>query len=154
MYLNPCITRHEWHIENWTAWLCLYHDQNQMFDVIRFSFLHVCLAVDGLEKSSSLASCDVVVDRATNTQNAPTSRQQRGKLSSIGQLFKPWKWRKKKSSDKFQDLSKGRVSVCLFESVHKTFWRSCLDLCSTLSVNRSSCSQKACKRKMCLVALT
>ncbi|KAI4812222.1 hypothetical protein KUCAC02_023627, partial [Chaenocephalus aceratus] len=61
---------------------------------------------DGLEKSSSLASCDVVVDRATNTQNAPTSRQQRGKLSSIGQLFKPWKWRKKKSSDKFQDLSK------------------------------------------------
>ncbi|XP_010770706.1 phosphatase and actin regulator 2 isoform X4 [Notothenia coriiceps] len=63
-------------------------------------------SVDGLEKSSSLASCDVVVDSATNTQNAPTSRQQRGKLSSIGQLFKPWKWRKKKSSDKFQDLSK------------------------------------------------
>ncbi|KAL3050528.1 hypothetical protein OYC64_012539 [Pagothenia borchgrevinki] len=63
-------------------------------------------SVDGLEKSSSLASCDVVVDSATNTQNAPTSRQQRGKLSSIGQLFKPWKWRKKKTSNKFQDLSK------------------------------------------------
>ncbi|XP_034008466.1 phosphatase and actin regulator 2 isoform X1 [Trematomus bernacchii] len=63
-------------------------------------------SVDGLEKSSSLASCDVVVDSAANTQNAPTSRQQRGKLSSIGQLFKPWKWRKKKTSDKFQDLSK------------------------------------------------
>ncbi|TKS85799.1 Phosphatase and actin regulator 2 [Collichthys lucidus] len=31
--------------------------------------------VDGLEKSSSLASCDVVVDSATNTQNAPGSRQ-------------------------------------------------------------------------------
>ncbi|XP_034093934.1 phosphatase and actin regulator 2 isoform X2 [Gymnodraco acuticeps] len=29
-----------------------------------------------------------------------------GKLSSIGQTFKPWKWRKKKTSDKFQDLSK------------------------------------------------
>ncbi|XP_035518982.1 phosphatase and actin regulator 2 isoform X3 [Morone saxatilis] len=62
--------------------------------------------VDGLEKSSSLASCDVVVDSATNTQNAPASRQQRGKLSSLGKLFKPWKWRKKKTSDKFQDLSK------------------------------------------------
>ncbi|XP_051815452.1 LOW QUALITY PROTEIN: phosphatase and actin regulator 2 [Acanthochromis polyacanthus] len=62
--------------------------------------------VDGLEKSSSLASCDVVVDSATNTQNAPGSRQQRGKLSSLGKLFKPWKWRKKKTSDKFQDLSK------------------------------------------------
>ncbi|XP_027133205.1 phosphatase and actin regulator 2 isoform X1 [Larimichthys crocea] len=63
-------------------------------------------SVDGLEKSSSLASCDVVVDSATNTQNAPGSRQQRGKLSSLGRLFKPWKWRKKKTSDKFQDLSK------------------------------------------------
>ncbi|XP_008282810.1 phosphatase and actin regulator 2 isoform X2 [Stegastes partitus] len=63
-------------------------------------------SVDGLEKSSSLASCDVVVDSAANTQNAPGSRQQRGKLSSLGKLFKPWKWRKKKTSDKFQDLSK------------------------------------------------
>ncbi|XP_061824693.1 phosphatase and actin regulator 2 isoform X4 [Nerophis lumbriciformis] len=57
-------------------------------------------SVDGLEKSSSLASCDVVVDDTHNT------RQQRGKLSTLGRLFKPWKWRKKKSSDRFQDLSK------------------------------------------------
>uniref|UniRef100_A0A8D3B9R1 Phosphatase and actin regulator n=1 Tax=Scophthalmus maximus TaxID=52904 RepID=A0A8D3B9R1_SCOMX len=63
-------------------------------------------SVDGLEKSSSLASCDVVVESATNAQNAPASRPQRGKLSSLGKLFKPWKWRKKKTSDKFQDLSK------------------------------------------------
>ncbi|XP_077961086.1 phosphatase and actin regulator 2 isoform X1 [Gasterosteus aculeatus] len=63
-------------------------------------------SVDGLEKSSSLASCDVVVDNAAGTQNAPATRQQRGKLSSLGKLFKPWKWRKKKTSDKFQDLSK------------------------------------------------
>uniref|UniRef100_A0A3P8UT20 Phosphatase and actin regulator n=1 Tax=Cynoglossus semilaevis TaxID=244447 RepID=A0A3P8UT20_CYNSE len=64
-------------------------------------------SVDGLEKSSSLASCDVVVDSATNTQNASAPRQQqKGKLSSLGKLFKPWKWRKKKTSDKFQDLSK------------------------------------------------
>uniref|UniRef100_UPI0037E7029E phosphatase and actin regulator 2 n=1 Tax=Semicossyphus pulcher TaxID=241346 RepID=UPI0037E7029E len=62
-------------------------------------------SVDGLEKSS-LASCEVAVESASNTQNAPASRQQRGKLSSLGKLFKPWKWRKKKTSDKFQDLSK------------------------------------------------
>ncbi|XP_071399637.1 phosphatase and actin regulator 2 [Centroberyx affinis] len=68
--------------------------------------LRSACSVDGLEKSSSLASCDVVVGSATNTQNAPASRQQRGKLSSLGKLFKPWKWRKKKTSDKFQDLSK------------------------------------------------
>ncbi|CAK6967111.1 phosphatase and actin regulator 2 isoform X2 [Scomber scombrus] len=62
--------------------------------------------VDGLEKSPSLPGCDVVVDSATNTQNAAGPRQQRGKLSSLGKIFKPWKWRKKKTSDKFQDLSK------------------------------------------------
>ncbi|XP_062286166.1 phosphatase and actin regulator 2 isoform X1 [Scomber scombrus] len=63
-------------------------------------------SVDGLEKSPSLPGCDVVVDSATNTQNAAGPRQQRGKLSSLGKIFKPWKWRKKKTSDKFQDLSK------------------------------------------------
>lgn len=76
--------------------------------------MHVCPLVDGLEKSSSLASCDVVVDSATNTQNSHASRQQRGKLSSLGKLFKPWKWRKKKTSDKFQDLSKGKGLMFVF----------------------------------------
>lgn len=78
-----------------------------------FVFLHVYRLVEGLDKSASLASCDVGVELATNTQNAPASRQQRGKLSSLGKLFKPWKWRKKKTSDKFQDLSKGRTSCML-----------------------------------------
>ena len=63
--------------------------------------------VDGLEKAS-LANCDVVVGGPA-TQNAPL--KQRGKLSTFGKLFRPWKWRKKKTSDKFQDLSKG-VYVC------------------------------------------
>ncbi|XP_012774706.1 phosphatase and actin regulator 2 isoform X4 [Maylandia zebra] len=63
-------------------------------------------SVEGLEKSTSLASCDVAVDSSANAQNAHASRQQRGKLSTLGKLFKPWKWRKKKTSDKFQDLSK------------------------------------------------
>uniref|UniRef100_A0A3P8YCI5 Phosphatase and actin regulator n=1 Tax=Esox lucius TaxID=8010 RepID=A0A3P8YCI5_ESOLU len=56
-------------------------------------------ALDGLEKAS-LANCDVVVGC---TQTQPL--KQKGKLSSIGKIFKPWKWRKKKPSDKFQDLS-------------------------------------------------
>uniref|UniRef100_A0A8C9S4J8 Phosphatase and actin regulator n=1 Tax=Scleropages formosus TaxID=113540 RepID=A0A8C9S4J8_SCLFO len=55
---------------------------------------------DGLEKAS-LANSDVVV---ADTQNPPL--KQKGKLSSLGKIFKPWKWRKKKTSDKFQDLSK------------------------------------------------
>ncbi|XP_046724736.1 phosphatase and actin regulator 2 isoform X2 [Silurus meridionalis] len=56
--------------------------------------------VDGLEKSS-LANCDVVVGGSQSAQ-----LKGKGKLSSLGKIFKPWKWRKKRTSDKFQDLSK------------------------------------------------
>ncbi|XP_072534528.1 phosphatase and actin regulator 2 isoform X4 [Salminus brasiliensis] len=55
-------------------------------------------SVDGLEKAS-LANCDVVVGGSSQLKG-------KGKLSSLGKIFKPWKWRKKRTSDKFQDLSK------------------------------------------------
>ncbi|XP_067278093.1 phosphatase and actin regulator 2 isoform X2 [Pseudorasbora parva] len=58
-------------------------------------------SVDGLEKSS-LANCDVVV----GSSQSPPLKGKGGKLSSLGKIFKPWKWRKKRTSDKFQDLSK------------------------------------------------
>lgn len=33
--------------------------------------------------------------------------KRKGKLSTLGKIFKPWKWRKKKSSDKFKEASEG-----------------------------------------------
>lgn len=36
----------------------------------------------------------------------PTKRK--SKFSSFGKIFKPWKWRKKKSSDKFKETSEGK----------------------------------------------
>ncbi|XDV50258.1 hypothetical protein PO909_019339 [Leuciscus waleckii] len=57
-------------------------------------------SVDGLEKSS-LANCDVV-----GSSQSSQLKGKGGKLSSLGKIFKPWKWRKKRTSDKFQDLSK------------------------------------------------
>ncbi|XP_016390237.1 phosphatase and actin regulator 2 isoform X3 [Sinocyclocheilus rhinocerous] len=62
--------------------------------------LRSACSVDGLEKSS-LANCDVVVGSSQSPQ-----LKGKGKLSSLGKIFKPWKWRKKRTSDKFQDLSK------------------------------------------------
>ncbi|XP_051946122.1 phosphatase and actin regulator 2-like isoform X3 [Xyrauchen texanus] len=56
-------------------------------------------SVEGLEKSS-LANCDVV-----GSSQSPQLKE-KGKLSTLGKIFKPWKWRKKRTSDKFQDLSK------------------------------------------------
>ncbi|XP_076830020.1 phosphatase and actin regulator 2 isoform X4 [Brachyhypopomus gauderio] len=62
--------------------------------------LRTASSVEGLEKSA-LANCDVVVGGS----QAPQLKG-KGKLSSLGKIFKPWKWRKKRTSDKFQDLSK------------------------------------------------
>ncbi|NXF38746.1 PHAR4 regulator, partial [Nyctibius bracteatus] len=45
----------------------------------------------------------------------PTKRK--SKFSSFGKIFKPWKWRKKKSSDKFKETSEGRVMGAGWESL-------------------------------------
>ncbi|XP_009317429.1 PREDICTED: phosphatase and actin regulator 2 [Pygoscelis adeliae] len=57
------------------------------------------LAVDGLDKAS-IANSD---GPAPGSQTPPFKRK--GKLSTIGKIFKPWKWRKKKTSDKFRETS-------------------------------------------------
>ncbi|XP_068866656.1 phosphatase and actin regulator 2 isoform X3 [Aphelocoma coerulescens] len=55
--------------------------------------------VDGLDKAS-IANSD---GPAPGSQTPPFKRK--GKLSNIGKIFKPWKWRKKKTSDKFRETS-------------------------------------------------
>uniref|UniRef100_A0A8C3PR13 Phosphatase and actin regulator n=1 Tax=Calidris pygmaea TaxID=425635 RepID=A0A8C3PR13_9CHAR len=63
-------------------------------------------AVDGLDKAS-IANSD---GPAPGSQTPPFKRK--GKLSTIGKIFKPWKWRKKKTSDKFRETSAdGDVTV-------------------------------------------
>ncbi|XP_074920113.1 phosphatase and actin regulator 2 isoform X5 [Chelonoidis abingdonii] len=56
-------------------------------------------AVDGLDKAS-VANSD---GPTPGSQTPPFKRK--GKLSTIGKIFKPWKWRKKKTSDKFKETS-------------------------------------------------
>ncbi|NWY38281.1 PHAR2 regulator, partial [Sylvia atricapilla] len=55
--------------------------------------------VDGLDKAS-IANSD---GPAPGSQTPPFKRK--GKLSNIGKIFKPWKWRKKKTSEKFRETS-------------------------------------------------
>ncbi|XP_044866764.1 phosphatase and actin regulator 2 isoform X3 [Mauremys mutica] len=55
--------------------------------------------VDGLDKAS-IANSD---GPTPGSQTPPFKRK--GKLSTIGKIFKPWKWRKKKTSDKFKETS-------------------------------------------------
>ncbi|XP_075059322.1 phosphatase and actin regulator 2 isoform X2 [Mixophyes fleayi] len=56
-------------------------------------------SVDGLDKAS-IANCD-----APNSGNQTPPLKRKGRLSSIGKIFKPWKWRKKKASEKFCETS-------------------------------------------------
>lgn len=56
-------------------------------------------SVDGLDKAS-IANSD---GPAAGSQTPPFKRK--GKLSTFGKIFKPWKWRKKKTSDKFRETS-------------------------------------------------
>ncbi|KAM5283354.1 phosphatase and actin regulator 2 isoform 6-T6 [Hipposideros larvatus] len=61
--------------------------------------VHISGSVDGLDKAS-IANSD---GPTPGSQTPPFKRK--GKLSTIGKIFKPWKWRKKKTSDKFRETS-------------------------------------------------
>lgn len=73
---------------------CCFSLSLQLFS--DFIFLY---AVDGLDKAS-IANSD---GPTPGSQTPPFKRK--GKLSTIGKIFKPWKWRKKKTSDKFRETS-------------------------------------------------
>lgn len=44
--------------------------------------------------------------RPQSTHIPPLERKTSGKLSALGRLFKPWKWKRKKKSDKFEAASR------------------------------------------------
>ncbi|XP_004846093.1 phosphatase and actin regulator 2 isoform X2 [Heterocephalus glaber] len=72
-----------------------------MDSAVFFSSLFICpyLLFDGLDRAS-IADSD---GPPAGSQTPPFKRK--GKLSTIGKIFKPWKWRKKKTSDKFRETS-------------------------------------------------
>ncbi|XP_053146432.1 phosphatase and actin regulator 2 isoform X2 [Hemicordylus capensis] len=55
--------------------------------------------VDGIDKASIANS-----DGPTPGSRTPPFKR-KGRLSTIGKIFKPWKWRKKKTSEKFKETS-------------------------------------------------
>ncbi|XP_062255844.1 phosphatase and actin regulator 4B isoform X5 [Platichthys flesus] len=46
-----------------------------------------------------------MVGEGGSTGDSTPPPKRKGKFSTIGKIFKPWKWRKKKSSDKFKETS-------------------------------------------------
>lgn len=61
-----------------------------------------------LSRSSSLDDVDGQRNSTIGNDNDTPLSKQKGKFSSLGKIFKPWKWRKKKeSSEKFKETSEG-----------------------------------------------
>ncbi|XP_005991100.1 phosphatase and actin regulator 4B isoform X1 [Latimeria chalumnae] len=58
---------------------------------------------DEVDRHSSEASVTGADTLTTGDPSPPTKRK--SKLSGFGKIFKPWKWRKKKSSEKFKETS-------------------------------------------------
>nr|XP_057940498.1 phosphatase and actin regulator 4B isoform X3 [Doryrhamphus excisus] len=47
----------------------------------------------------------MVAEAGSTTGDSTPPTKRKGKFSSLGKIFKPWKWRKKKSSEKFKEAS-------------------------------------------------
>lgn len=47
------------------------------------------------------------VGEGGSTGDSTPPPKRKGKFSTLGKIFKPWKWRKKKSSEKFKETSEG-----------------------------------------------
>lgn len=46
----------------------------------------------------------------SRTSITPVEGKQ-SRLSALGRLFKPWKWKRKKKSDKFEQTSRGKSTI-------------------------------------------
>ncbi|KAG8506771.1 Phosphatase and actin regulator 4 [Galemys pyrenaicus] len=58
------------------------------------------------EAGQPIADPGMVMDSVEAGETTPPIKR-KSKFSSFGKIFKPWKWRKKKSSDKFKETSEG-----------------------------------------------
>lgn len=47
----------------------------------------------------------------SGTRTPPIERK--SKLSALGRLFKPWKWKRKKKSDKFEAASRCKIRIII-----------------------------------------
>lgn len=74
-----------------------------IFIWVKFTWNHSLLFLD--DEGEQHHSTMVGEGGSTGDSTPPPKRK--GKFSTLGKIFKPWKWRKKKSSEKFKETSEG-----------------------------------------------
>lgn len=77
--------------------LVIFHNSCDLY-----LFAAFCFSDDEAEQHHST----MVGERGSPGDSTPPPKR-KGKFSTLGKIFKPWKWRKKKSSEKFKETSEG-----------------------------------------------
>lgn len=82
------------------------------------SYFHAINTFEGTETVEFTQNCQFSLDDEAEQHQSTmvgdggsmgesTPKRKGGKFSTLGKIFKPWKWRKKKSSEKFKETSEG-----------------------------------------------
>uniref|UniRef100_A0A2K6TWF0 Phosphatase and actin regulator 4 n=1 Tax=Saimiri boliviensis boliviensis TaxID=39432 RepID=A0A2K6TWF0_SAIBB len=64
---------------------------------------------DAVEEADQPATEPGMVMDSVEAGDTTPPTKRKSKFSGFGKIFKPWKWRKKKSSDKFKETSEGEI---------------------------------------------
>lgn len=88
---------------------CLVFSSTSLVKVVGFILKYSFLFLDDDAEQHHSTK---VGEGSTGGSTPPPKRK--GKFSNLGKIFKPWKWRKKKSSEKFKETSEGVCEQLLF----------------------------------------
>lgn len=78
-------------------------------EIVNWLFSSLSLSHQATEEAGQpTADPGMVMDSVEAGDTTPPTKR-KSKFSGFGKIFKPWKWRKKKSSDKFKETSEGGI---------------------------------------------
>jgi len=83
--------------------LILSYDCPYCFIIIFITFL--------AKKQNGTALRTNSLGSGTRTSPLQLDRKQPSKFSALGKLFKPWKWKRKKKSEKFETTSRSKFLI-------------------------------------------
>lgn len=99
-WLSSLVMHTSIHLAFIKSWVHLLKIKDSFFVFNRF-----CFSDDEVEQQRGTAGGE-----AGSAEDGSSLPKRKGKFSTLGKIFKPWKWRKKKSSEKFQETSEGLCS--------------------------------------------
>lgn len=85
--------------------------QFELFANCYLYLTHTCLCLSLIAAKKQNGAAIRTNSLGSGTRTPPLERK--SKLSALGRFFKPWKWRRKKKSEKFEAASKCKCAFML-----------------------------------------